>query len=182
MWRNDTKCKYMFMFPLKNLARKGLSHCSLFEDQALVDLKWIAETWLVAGCQDIHGNLSNGCLVPCPFLQKIPKGKGIISALCSDTMHLKFMSILQGADKFTYHGLWCHMFVTKKGAIFKVMDTFVRQKILLFSLTYSATSKIVSCWDKLNHQTTSTCFPWTIKNYLVPHKSLFVFRKSDDIY
>ena len=24
MWRNYTKCKYMFMFPLKNLARKGL--------------------------------------------------------------------------------------------------------------------------------------------------------------
>ena len=24
MWRNDAKCKYMFMFPLKNLARKGL--------------------------------------------------------------------------------------------------------------------------------------------------------------
>ena len=24
MWRNDTKCKCMFMFPLKNLARKGL--------------------------------------------------------------------------------------------------------------------------------------------------------------
>ena len=24
MWRNDTKYKYMFMFPLKNLARKGL--------------------------------------------------------------------------------------------------------------------------------------------------------------
>ena len=28
MWRNDTKCKYMFMFSLKNLARKGLIlHC-----------------------------------------------------------------------------------------------------------------------------------------------------------
>ena len=27
MWSNDTKCKYMFMFPLKNLARKGLTHC-----------------------------------------------------------------------------------------------------------------------------------------------------------
>ena len=26
MWRNDTKCKYMFMFPLKNLARKGNQH------------------------------------------------------------------------------------------------------------------------------------------------------------
>ena len=24
MWRNDTKCKYMFMFPQKNLARKGV--------------------------------------------------------------------------------------------------------------------------------------------------------------
>ena len=24
MWRNDIKCKYMFMFPQKNLARKGL--------------------------------------------------------------------------------------------------------------------------------------------------------------
>ena len=24
MWRNDMKYKYMFMFPLKNLARKGL--------------------------------------------------------------------------------------------------------------------------------------------------------------
>ena len=25
MWSNDIKCKYMFMFPLKNLALKGLS-------------------------------------------------------------------------------------------------------------------------------------------------------------
>ena len=25
MWRNDIKCKYMFMFPLKNVARKGLN-------------------------------------------------------------------------------------------------------------------------------------------------------------
>ena len=24
MWMNDTKCKCMFMFPLKNLGRKGL--------------------------------------------------------------------------------------------------------------------------------------------------------------
>ena len=31
MWSNDIKCKYMFMFPLKNLALKGLkllSHCT----------------------------------------------------------------------------------------------------------------------------------------------------------
>ena len=25
MWRKDIKCKYMFFFPLKNLARKGLT-------------------------------------------------------------------------------------------------------------------------------------------------------------
>ena len=25
MWSNDIKCKYMFLFPLKNLARKGLT-------------------------------------------------------------------------------------------------------------------------------------------------------------
>ena len=25
MWRNDTKCKYIYMFPLKNLACKGFS-------------------------------------------------------------------------------------------------------------------------------------------------------------
>ena len=25
MWRNDIKCKYIFMFPQKNLARKGLT-------------------------------------------------------------------------------------------------------------------------------------------------------------
>ena len=29
MWRKDTKCKYMFIFPLKNLARKGLSHSQI---------------------------------------------------------------------------------------------------------------------------------------------------------
>ena len=26
MWSNDKKCKYMFMFPLQNLARKELNH------------------------------------------------------------------------------------------------------------------------------------------------------------
>ena len=26
MWSNDTKCKYMFMFPLKKLTRKELTH------------------------------------------------------------------------------------------------------------------------------------------------------------
>ena len=29
MWSNDIKCKYMFMFPLNNLACKELTHCGL---------------------------------------------------------------------------------------------------------------------------------------------------------
>ena len=32
MWSNDVKCKYMFMFPLKNLARKGFMHFQLLAD------------------------------------------------------------------------------------------------------------------------------------------------------
>ena len=40
MWRNDTKCKYMFMFPLKHLARKGLrqSYNCLSANKATPDL------------------------------------------------------------------------------------------------------------------------------------------------
>ena len=30
VWRNDIKCKYMFMFPLNNLARKELSEDAIF--------------------------------------------------------------------------------------------------------------------------------------------------------
>ena len=29
MWSNDIKCKYMFMFPLKNLPPKGFSHTGM---------------------------------------------------------------------------------------------------------------------------------------------------------
>ena len=35
MWMNDTKCKYMFMVPLKNVARKGLSDDKLFCHQVI---------------------------------------------------------------------------------------------------------------------------------------------------
>ena len=35
MWSNDMQCKYMFMFPLKNLARKGLSY--------VLWIKWILQ-------------------------------------------------------------------------------------------------------------------------------------------
>ena len=31
MWSKDIKCKYMFMFPLKNLARKGLKLISFLD-------------------------------------------------------------------------------------------------------------------------------------------------------
>ena len=40
MWRNDTQCQYMFMFPLKNLARKGLK-VSVVTNDSVPSLK----TW-----------------------------------------------------------------------------------------------------------------------------------------
>ena len=49
MWRNDIKCKYMFMFSLKNLARKGWSHVIAIATHSkmsvytpsLNELKWL---------------------------------------------------------------------------------------------------------------------------------------------
>ena len=46
MWRNDTECKCMFMFPLKNLARKGLS-LNVKED---VNLPIFTKTRWRSGC------------------------------------------------------------------------------------------------------------------------------------
>ena len=43
MWSNDIKCKYMFVFPLKNLARKGLS-LYLKQSQRISQTSVIAET------------------------------------------------------------------------------------------------------------------------------------------
>ena len=40
MWNNDIKCKYMFLFPLKNLARKGLT---MFSGIYL----WAISQWVV---------------------------------------------------------------------------------------------------------------------------------------
>ena len=40
MWRNDIKCNYMFMFPLKNLARKGLIHLLFSHSTAAALTHW----------------------------------------------------------------------------------------------------------------------------------------------
>ena len=45
MWRNDTKCKYMFMLPLKNLARKGLLR--IYTPIAKLLLKCLLNTFLM---------------------------------------------------------------------------------------------------------------------------------------
>ena len=42
MWRNDIKCKYMFMFSLKNLARKWLSYWPIFTAAQLI---WFANNY-----------------------------------------------------------------------------------------------------------------------------------------
>ena len=40
MWRNDIKCNYMFMFPLKILARKGLIHLLFSHSTAAALTHW----------------------------------------------------------------------------------------------------------------------------------------------
>ena len=45
MWRNDIKCKDMFRFTLKNLARKGLSHQSTF--RRVID--WVKRILVIQG-------------------------------------------------------------------------------------------------------------------------------------
>ena len=43
MWSNDIICKYMFLFPLKNLARKGLIVSSV--QRVFVDGVWPTGPW-----------------------------------------------------------------------------------------------------------------------------------------
>ena len=52
MWSNNIKCKYMFMFPMKNLARKGLKWLILPQIKAcrLVGIKPSPEAMLTS-CQ-----------------------------------------------------------------------------------------------------------------------------------
>ena len=39
VWRNDIKCKYMFMFPQKNLAHKGLKFLSVYGQDSACHFK-----------------------------------------------------------------------------------------------------------------------------------------------
>ena len=41
MWRNDQECKYMFLFPLKNVARKGLWNSDIFIEEDACEYMWI---------------------------------------------------------------------------------------------------------------------------------------------
>ena len=43
MWRNYIKCKYMFLFLLKNLARKGLTSVQGYYKESMVTLDYDAK-------------------------------------------------------------------------------------------------------------------------------------------
>ena len=45
-WRNDIKCKYVFLFSLKNLARKGLRTLKPMQCIHTAGFLWDAQTWL----------------------------------------------------------------------------------------------------------------------------------------
>ena len=78
MWRNDTKCKYMFMFPLKNLARKGL-RCPLGYSRGNAVYKFLIASFMTCEVtQSIRRLKSNNiflkfkfkkCYFPAPVLQ-----------------------------------------------------------------------------------------------------------------
>ena len=60
MWRNDIKCKYMFMFPQKNLARKGLRQHLYIELQHL-KFENIVVYWSLGHCLwSVRIDLANG--------------------------------------------------------------------------------------------------------------------------
>ena len=58
MWRNDTKCKCMLMFPLKNLARKGTRSVVIHRETMsaiLENVHWIhAQIPEISNCQTVE--------------------------------------------------------------------------------------------------------------------------------
>ena len=63
VWRNDTKCKYMFMFPLKNLACKEFIFSLTYQHWQVV-LPVVEQHFVVVWHQEL--------VVPCP-LQHRPR-------------------------------------------------------------------------------------------------------------
>ena len=68
MWRNDTKCKCMFIFPLKNLACKGLNPCGiqklvLSTHYGLVMIWWLRSTLaqLIVCCLIAANHVQHQC-------------------------------------------------------------------------------------------------------------------------
>ena len=80
MWRNDTKCKCMFMFPLKNLARKGLSIFGVVLQLSILKIEcWHLCSSDVCTCHQYrkHGQLQialncpEGCRIQIQTLQSV---------------------------------------------------------------------------------------------------------------
>ena len=71
MWMNDTKCKYIFMFPLKNLARKGLTSDTVIVVSTIsIDIP-------------LHGSMSNLSMIRASsFMHKNTLGK--LLSTCSN--------------------------------------------------------------------------------------------------
>ena len=73
MWRNDIKCKYMFMFILKNLARKGLIQDQCISYSANINpttniwsskiIAWNSLRWRHNGRDGIWNHQPHPCLL-----------------------------------------------------------------------------------------------------------------------
>ena len=118
MWRNDTKCKYMFMFPLKNFARKGLLKSSVENKSSFQVIAWC---W--TGCKPL----------PKPMVTKISCHHMISLGDIDNLTHLQYSYGYQGQYMyfvFIYNpdGFFLSPF---QAALVKVVPNLARQRVRL---------------------------------------------------
>ena len=85
MWSNDIKCKYMFMYPLKNLARKGLSNNYLWNNHSLPSCVGDSDVTWVYGISN-HRQLTV-CPTACSGQQPWKHSPSALLDLCVCVIH-----------------------------------------------------------------------------------------------
>ena len=112
MWRNDIKCKYMFMFPLKNLARKGLIRRNIFlpiitwfSNKGGWDLTESHSTWSV----DTKQAKSHNSLQPCHTIWGYGSGSTLAQVMACGTWQHQAITILDMSLKITDIRLQPHL-------------------------------------------------------------------------
>ena len=96
MWRNDTKCKYIFMFPLKNLTRKWLTIVICVFYIPPIHLIFRIRVWIEIFCEYVAWKTTVQRNVSCawctkrnvkdidmPFIMSCVELNGLSKAICN---------------------------------------------------------------------------------------------------